>query len=58
MYLNELNAEEIIFLASSISLAIAKGKSIEEIDLLGNFFSTIGQNLSTIAVSNFGEKDN
>ncbi len=56
--LNDLNSEEIIFLASSISLAISKGKSVEEIDLLGNFFSTIGQNLSTIAVSNFEKKSN
>ena len=54
--LDDLNAEEIIFLASSISLAIAKGKTVDEIDLLGNFFSAIGQNLSTIAVSNFGAK--
>lgn len=56
--LNDLNREEIIFLASSISLAISKDKSVEEIDLLGNFFSTIGQNLSTIAVSNFEKKSN
>lgn len=57
IYLNELNAEEIIFLTTSISLAIAKNKSVEEIDLLGNFFSTIGQNLNTIAVSNFRDNN-
>ena len=46
--LNELSGCELVELASAISIIIAKNKSIDEIQLLGNFFSAIGENLSTI----------
>lgn len=49
MCLDELNGCELVTLASIISIVIADGLSLEEVGLLGNFFSSIGQNLSTIA---------
>ncbi len=52
MCLEELSGCELIALASIIAIILSEGKTSEQIDLLGNFFSTIGQNLSTIALDN------
>lgn len=42
---------EAVAALSAISLAIAKGKSTEEINILSTYFSQIGDTLDTIAVS-------
>ena len=47
--LTELSGEELVLLASILSIYISKNFSVEEIDVLGNFFSALGSNLSTIA---------
>lgn len=51
--LNDLGPKELVLLATEVSLLIADNKTSEELDLLGNFFSSIGQNLNTMAVANF-----
>lgn len=48
--LNKLNREELILLASTFAISIGKGKTREELDLIGNFLSAVGQNLNTMAV--------
>lgn len=40
---------ELVTLASTLSCIIAKNLDTDDIDTLGNFFSTLGANLSTIA---------
>lgn len=47
--LNNLSGCELVALASIISIVISQGLTLEEINTLGNFFSAIGSNLSTIA---------
>lgn len=48
MYLNSLSGCELVALASYLSVIISKNLTLEEIDILGNFFSALGSNLSTI----------
>lgn len=49
--LNDLSGCELVTLASIIAIYISQGLSPDEIDTLGNFFSALGSNLSTIATS-------
>ncbi len=54
-FLNSLSGYELVALAGLLSVAIAKNLGADEIDVLGNFFSALGSNLSTIsAVENPG----
>lgn len=48
MCLNNLSGTELVTLASIISIYISNELSADEIDTLGNFFSALGANLSTI----------
>lgn len=48
--LNKLSRDELVLLAATVAIAIGKGKTKEELDLLGNFISAVGQNLNTMAV--------
>jgi phage-related protein len=49
MDFNCISPKQIILLASTIALEIACGKDSTEIAAIGDFFSTIGQNLSSIS---------
>ena len=49
--LNDLSGCELVTLANIFSIFLSQGLSPEEIDTLGNFFSALGANLSTIATS-------
>lgn len=51
MCLNNLSGCELVTLASIIAIYIANSFSPDEVDTLGNFFSALGSNLSTIASS-------
>ncbi|WP_346886721.1 hypothetical protein [Clostridium sp. UBA4395] len=44
-----LNPEELVIVAAVLSIYIAKNRTSDEINLLGNLFQAIGSNLSTIA---------
>lgn len=44
-----LNPEELVVAAAILSIYIAKNRTSDEINLLGNLFQAIGSNLSTIA---------
>lgn len=44
-----LNPEELVVVAAVLSIYIAKNRTSDEINLLGNLFQAIGTNLSTIA---------
>lgn len=44
-----LNPEELVVAAAILSIYIAKNRTSDEINLLGNLFQAIGTNLSTIA---------
>lgn len=46
--LSDLSGCELVALASIISIFISQGLTPDEIDTLGNFFSALGENLSTI----------
>lgn len=46
-----MNSCELVTLISTISCAIAKGKTINEINLLSAIFTQIGDSLATIAVA-------
>lgn len=49
MCLNNLSGCELVTLASIIAIYISNEFSSDEVDVLGNFFSALGSNLSTIA---------
>lgn len=51
MFLNNLNGCELVAFAAILSIYISQGLSPDEIDTLGNFFSALGANLSTIATA-------
>ena len=51
MCFNNLSGSELVALASILAINISTGLTPEEIDTLGNFFSALGANLSTIATS-------
>ncbi len=48
MYSN-LNPEELVIAAAILSIYIAKNRTSDEVNLLGNLFQAIGTNLSTFA---------
>lgn len=56
MCLTDLSGCELISLASIFSITIAKNLSNEEISILGDFFSAVGDNLSLIS-SNSSENN-
>ncbi len=47
--LNDLSGCELVTLASIVAVTISKGLTAGEINTLGNFFTAIGTNLTTIA---------
>lgn len=49
--LNKMSGCELIALATIIAIKISNGLTLDEIDTLGNFFSALGSNLSTIATA-------
>lgn len=46
-----MNPCEIVTLVSAISCAIAKNRSVEELNILSAIFTQIGDSLTTIAVT-------
>lgn len=46
-----MNSCELVTLISTISCTIAKGKTINEINLLSAIFTQIGDSLATIAIT-------
>lgn len=46
-----MNSCELVTLISTISCAIARGKTINEINLLSAIFTQIGDSLATIAIT-------
>ena len=51
-FLSSLSGCELVALAALLSVVISQNLSCDEVDVLGNFFSALGSNLSTIASSN------
>ena len=51
MCFNNLSGCELVTLASILSIYISNDLSPDEIDTLGNLFSALGSNLSTIATA-------
>lgn len=49
MEVNSLSPEELVVFVSAVSIAIAKDKSNEELNVLSSVFSQIGDSLGTIA---------
>jgi hypothetical protein len=45
-------SEELVLIASIIAIKLSENLNNSEINVLGNFLSTIGQNLSLIAAQN------
>ena len=56
-FLSTLSGCELVALAGLLSVAISSNLSNDEIDTLGNFFSALGSNLSTIATANGFKKN-
>lgn len=52
-----LSGCELVALAAVLSVSISKDLSPDEIDTLGNFFSALGSNLSTIATAQSNDSD-
>lgn len=48
MCLNDLSGCELVTFASIFAITIAKNLSDDEINILGDFFSAVGDNLSLI----------
>ncbi|WP_346870292.1 hypothetical protein [Clostridium sp. UBA5119] len=46
---SNLNPEELVIAAAILSIYIAKNRTSDEVNLLGNLFQAIGTNLSTFA---------
>lgn len=57
-FLSSLSGCELVALAGLLSVAIANNLSCDEVDVLGNFFSSLGSNLSTIASADDLDKNN
>ena len=51
MCFNNLSGNELVAFASILAIYISDGLKPDEIDTLGNFFSALGANLSTIATA-------
>lgn len=52
-----LSGCELVVLAAVLSVSISKDLSPDEIDILGNFFSALGSNLSTISSAQPDDSD-
>lgn len=50
MCISDLTPCELITLASSLSIAISKEMSVEDIAILSAFFSALGDNLAILAL--------
>ena len=48
----DLSPEELVLAAAILSIYIAKDRTSNELNVLGNLFQAIGTNLSTIASAN------
>lgn len=48
-YLNDLSGEELVALAAILSIYISQGLSPDQISVLGDFFSALGDNLSLLS---------
>lgn len=47
--LYNLSGPELVFLASALAIYISQGLDNEEIGVLGDFFSALGENLSLLS---------
>ncbi|EJO5349014.1 hypothetical protein NRP93_003166 [Clostridium botulinum] len=47
--LNSISPEELSLLANLIAIELSKGRSVNELNVLGNLVSAIGSIISTIA---------
>ncbi|EPY2274439.1 hypothetical protein ACXAUS_003336 [Clostridium sporogenes] len=47
--LNSISPEELALLANLIALELSKGKSVNELNVLGNLLAAVGTIISTIA---------
>ena len=54
-FLTDVSGCELVALASVFAVFLSQGLSPDEIDTLGNFFSAVGANLSTIASTQVGD---
>lgn len=43
------SGDDIVLLAAALAISISKGMAIEDINILSNFFSALGDNLGIIA---------
>lgn len=50
-FLDNLSGRELVALSSILAVMISQGLTPDEIDTLGNFLSSLGSNLSTIATA-------
>jgi len=50
-FLKNLSGCELVALAGLLSVSISQNLDCDDVDTLGNFFSALGSNLSTIASS-------
>lgn len=56
--LNNLSGCELVSISAILAVSISQNLSPDETDTLGNFFSALGSNLSTIAAANSDTKSN
>lgn len=47
----KLSPEELVLAAAILSIYIAKNRTLDELNILGNLFETIGTNLLTLAAA-------
>lgn len=55
--LTNLSGCELVGLAGIIAISLSQNLSADETDILGNFFSALGSNLSTIAIAQATKED-
>ena len=48
-----ISGEELMLLAAVLSVPLAKGLNVDELNMLGTLLQTIGQNLTLIAVQRY-----
>lgn len=48
-FLDDLSGCELVALATLFSISLSQGRTSDEINTLGNFFTALGTNLTTIA---------
>lgn len=54
-FLNDLSGCELVALSSLLAVMIGQGLTADEQATLGNFLSSVGSNLNTIAAANIEE---